>query len=96
MSKLSFVKCVWIVKLVLKGNAVARVVLAQKVNRSLVYQLVEKYKVFGWDGLKDHKSGSPETTLNQNAEIIIFDLRKFQDNTKHEINRNIYIADATY
>ena len=34
------------------------------------------YTAFGWDGLKDHKTGRPEVVLNQNAEIIIFDLRR--------------------
>lgn len=76
MGKLSFLKRVWIVKQILKGDSAVRVALAQRVNRSLVYQLVEKYKEFSWDGLKDHKTGHPETILNQNAEIIIFDLRK--------------------
>ena len=76
MGKLSFAKRVWIVKQFLVGNAIPKIVLAQKVHRSLVYQLVEKYKHFGWDGLKDCKTGRPEISLHPNAEVIILDLRK--------------------
>jgi putative transposase len=76
MYKLTYEKRVWVVKQFLKGVSVSRVVLAQKINRSAVYQIVAKYKQFGWDGLRDHKTGRPETVLNPNAEIIILDLRK--------------------
>ena len=41
-----------------------------------VSNIVRTYKEAGWEGLKDHKTGRPETTLNKNAEIIILDLRK--------------------
>jgi len=50
--------------------------MAQKIHRSAVYQVIKKYKKDSWDGLKDHKTGRPETQLNLKAEIIIFDLRK--------------------
>ena len=50
--------------------------MAQNIHRSAVNQVIDKYKQGGWDGLKDHKTGRPETRLNQNAEIIILDLRK--------------------
>jgi len=76
MYKLSFEKRVWIVKQLLRGKSPLRVALAQKVHRSLVYQLKEKYEVYGWDGLKDHKTGRPESGLNRNAEIIILDIRR--------------------
>ena len=76
MYKLSFEKRVWIVKQLLKGESSIKVALSQKVHRSLVYQLKEKFDDFGWDGLKDHKTGRAESQLNPNAEIIIFDLRK--------------------
>ncbi len=76
MYKLSFEKRVWIVKQLLKGNSPIKIALAQKVNRSLVYQLKEKYKDYGWDGLRDHKTGRSELQLNRNAEIIILDLRR--------------------
>lgn len=76
MYKLSFEKRVWIVKQLLKGNSVVKISLAQKVHRSLVYQLREKYKTYGWDGLRDHKTGRSELQLNRNAEIIILDLRR--------------------
>ena len=42
----------------------------------MVQILAKTYKEFGWDGLKDHKTGRPETILNQNSVIIILDLRK--------------------
>ena len=76
MGKLSFEKRVWIIKKVLAGMSVSRIALAQKVHRSLVYQLVEAYTEYGWDGLKDHKTGRSELMLNSNAEIIILDLRR--------------------
>jgi len=76
MYKLTFKKRVWIVKQYLKGFSASKLAISQKVHRRCVYQLVEKYKQFGWDGLKDHKTGRPETVLNRNAEIIILDLRK--------------------
>jgi putative transposase len=76
MRKLSFEKRVWIVKQILKGNSPAKVCLAQNIHRSLVYQLKEKYNEFGWDGLKDHKTGRLEASLNPKAEIIILDLRR--------------------
>jgi len=50
--------------------------LAQKINRRCVYQLFDKYKEFGWDGLKDYKTGRPEIVLNSKVSDIIFDLRK--------------------
>jgi putative transposase len=76
MYKLNFEKRVWIVKQVLKGIPVNKVALAQTVSRISVFKLVQSYNEFGWDGLKDHKTGRPETLLNQNAEIIILDLRQ--------------------
>lgn len=41
-----------------------------------VSKLVRTYQEYGWDGLKDHKTGRSEAQLNQNAEIIILDLRR--------------------
>lgn len=76
MYKLNFKKRVWIVKQFLKGVSASRLALAQRVHRSLIYQIIDKYKAEGFDGLKDHKTGRPETSLNPNAEIIILDLRK--------------------
>jgi putative transposase len=76
MYKLNFKKRVWIVKQYKKGISPSKLAMAQKIHRSAVYQVIDKYKRSGWDGLKDHKTGRPETRLNQNAEIIIFDLRK--------------------
>ena len=76
MYKLNFKKRVWIVKQCLKGIPTSKVALCQKVTPRTAQILVKTYKEQGWDGLKDHKTGRPETTLNKNAEIIIFDLRK--------------------
>lgn len=76
MAKLTYKKRVWIVKKYLEEMSALNIALAQNIHRSAVYQIIEKYKQDGWDGLKDHKTGRHETTLNQNAEVIILDLRK--------------------
>lgn len=76
VNKLTFQKRVWIIKQYNKGNSPIRLALAQQIHRSAIYQIIEKYKQYGWDGLKDHKTGRPETVLNDNAEVIILDLRK--------------------
>jgi putative transposase len=76
MYKLNFKKRVWIAKQYDNGIPASEIALAQKVHRSAVYQIVETYKIYGFDGLKDHKTGRPETMLNPNAETIILDLRK--------------------
>jgi len=76
MYKLNFKKRVWIVKQYLKGTSTSKIALSQTVTPRSVQKLVKIYKQDGWDGLKDHKTGRPETKLNQNSEIIILDLRK--------------------
>lgn len=76
MNKLTFKKRVWLVKQYNLGVSASKLALAQGIHRSAVYQIIEKYKQDSWDGLKDHKTGRPETRLNSNAEIIILDLRK--------------------
>ena len=76
MYMLSFKKRVWIIKQYLKGISPSKLALAQKINRRTVYKIIKKFNEFGWDGLKDHKTGRPELQLNKNAEIIILDLRK--------------------
>jgi len=76
MYKLTYEKRVWIVKQYLKGVSPSKIALAQKIHRSALYKIISGYNEFGFDGLKDHKTGRPETSLNPNAEIIIFDLRK--------------------
>lgn len=76
MYKLTFEKRVWIVKQYRKGVNADNIALAQKINRRCIYQILENFKEYGWDGLKDHKTGRPELQLNRNAEIIILDLRK--------------------
>jgi putative transposase len=76
MYKLNFKKRVWIIKQILKGIPQTEVALAQKVSDRAVRNILQNYNEYGWDGLKDHKTGRPETTLNQKAEIIILDLRR--------------------
>lgn len=76
MYKLTFEKRVWIVKQRLKGLSPSKIALSQGVSEGIVRRILRIYKEDGWDGLKDHKTGRPETMLNQNAEIIILDLRK--------------------
>ena len=76
MYKLNFRKRIWIVKQKLNGVSNSKIALSQKVSKRMVQILAKTYKEFGWDGLKDHKTGRPETILNQNSVIIILDLRK--------------------
>lgn len=77
MYKLNFKKRVWIVKQYNQGVSPSKISLSQKIHRSAVYQIIEKYKEQGWDGLKDHKTGRPETTLNPKIEKTILYFRKF-------------------
>ena len=76
MYKLNFEKRVWIVKQRLKCVSPSKLDLAQGITDRAVREIIQKYKQFGWDGLKDCKTGRPETKLNQNSEIIILDIRK--------------------
>ena len=76
MYKLTFEKRVWIVKQYNKGVSPSKIALVQQINLSCIYQIIAKFKEFGIDGLKDHKTGRSETILHPHAEIIIFDLRK--------------------
>ena len=76
MYKLNFKKRVWVVKQKLKGTPVFKICQAQNISRMAVSKIMKKYCQYGWDGLKDHKTGRPETVLNENAVIIILDLRK--------------------
>jgi putative transposase len=77
MAKLTFEKRVWIVKQYQKGVSPSKLALGQKIHRSAIYQILDKFKEDSWDGLKDHKTGRSEIILNKNAEIIILDLRRF-------------------
>jgi putative transposase len=76
MYKLNFKKRTWIVKQVLKGIPRVKIALAQRISDRTVRSIMQIYKQYGWDGLKDHKTGRPETILNQNSVLIILDLRK--------------------
>lgn len=75
MAKLTFKKRVWIVKQYKQGMSASRICLAQRINRRCVYQVIEKYDEFGWDGLKDHKTGRSEIVLHPKAADMIIDLR---------------------
>lgn len=76
MYKLTYEKRVWIVKQYDKGISVSKIAQSQNINRRTLYKIIDKYKDFGFDGLKDHKTGRPEVVLNRNAETIILDLRE--------------------
>lgn len=76
MYELNFKKRVWIVKQRLNGISTSKVALSQNVSTRTVQKLVKIYHQYGWDGLKDHKTGRSETVLNQTAVLIILDLRK--------------------
>jgi transposase InsO family protein len=76
MYKLNYKKRIWIVKQYLAGVLPSKLCLAQNISRMSLSKIMRNYREFGFDGLKDHKTGRPETTLNQNAETIILDLRQ--------------------
>jgi putative transposase len=73
---LNFEKRVWIVKQRLKGVSPSKIALAQRISESMVRRIMRTYLEQGWDGLRDHKTGRPETMLSSNAEVIILDLRQ--------------------
>lgn len=76
MYKLNYKKRVWIVKQRQKGISPKKIAMSQGISCGMVRKLNRIYEKFGWDGLKDHKTGRPEVMLNPKAEIIILDLRK--------------------
>ncbi len=76
MYKLNYKKCVWIVKHKLKGTPVFKICQAQNISRMAVSKIMKKYKQYGWDGLKDHKTGRPEIVLGEGTTLIILDLRR--------------------
>lgn len=76
MYELNFKKRVWIVKQRLNGISTSKVALSQKISTRTVQKLVKIYSQYGWDGLKDHKTGRSPNVLNQTVVIIILDLRK--------------------
>lgn len=76
MAKLTYEKRVWIVKQYEAGNSPFKLALAQKINRRCVYQIIENYKLYGWDGLKDHKTGRSEVVLNPKVQDMILEMRK--------------------
>jgi putative transposase len=76
MAKLTYVKRVWIIKQYNKGVPASEIALAQKINKRRVYQIIDKYKEFDWEGLKDLKTGRPEISLNAKVADTILDIRK--------------------
>jgi len=76
MYKLNFKKRAWIVKQVLNGVPRVKVALAQGISDRTVRSIIQTHNEFGWDGLKDHKTGRSETILNQTVVEIIFDIRR--------------------
>lgn len=76
MYKLNFRKRVWITKQHSKGMPTSKIAISQSITPRSVEKIVKTYIDEGLDGLKDHKTGRPETRLNPNAEVIILDLRK--------------------
>src|SRR3989338_1540433 len=76
MYKLNFKKRVWIVKQKLSGVSTERICLSQSISRMAISKIMSTYQQYGWDSLKDHKTGRSETILNESAVIIILDLRK--------------------
>ena len=76
MYKLNYKKRVWIIKQKLNGQSTSKIALSQSISTRTVQKLIKIYNQYGWDGLKDHKTGRPETILNQNAIILIIDIRK--------------------
>jgi len=76
MYTLNFKKRVWIVKQRQKGRPVKEVALAQDVSERTVRDIMKCYREEGWDGLKDHKTGRPETVLNAKAEAKVVEIRQ--------------------
>ena len=76
MYKLTLKKRAWIIKRYNEGVDVSKIALSQNINRRTVYKIVDKFKQYGWDGLKDHKTGRSETILHQSAVEIILDIRR--------------------
>ena len=71
MYKLNFKKRVLIVKQKIKGITVSKIALAQGVSDRAIREIMQKYRNYSWEGLKDQKTGRPETKLNENAETVI-------------------------
>jgi putative transposase len=76
MTKLTYKKRVWIIKQYKKDVSPSKIAQAQRIHRSRLYQIIEKYNEYGWDGLKDHKTGRPEIVLNPKAQDMILEIRK--------------------
>ena len=60
----------------LNGVSTTKIAFSQGISRMAISKIVRSYKEFGWDGLKDHKTGRSETILNQTAVEIILDIRR--------------------
>jgi putative transposase len=77
MYKLTYKKRIWIVRQMLKGVSTKDVAQAQKISLSMARRILKTYQAYGLHGLKDHKTGRPETSLNPKAEELIFDQRRY-------------------
>jgi putative transposase len=75
MYKLTFEKRAWIVKQHIRGLPTNKIALAQKTSRMTVSNIIRAYQEYGWDGLKDHKTGRPEVALNEKSADIILAIR---------------------
>lgn len=76
MAKLTYKKRIWIVKQYNKGTSASKLAKAQDIHRSAIYQVVDKFKEYGLEGLKDLRTGRPETILNPKAQEKILKIRK--------------------
>ncbi|MFT4297639.1 MAG: DDE-type integrase/transposase/recombinase [Candidatus Woesearchaeota archaeon] len=78
MYKLNFKKRIWVVRKYLDGMQTGKIALSQNISRMTISNLIKIYKEYGWDCLKDHKTGRPEIILNPKIVEIILDLRRYK------------------
>lgn len=65
MSKLTKKKRIWVISQIKKGMSVKNIALIQNISRKTVWEIYQKYKKFGIDGLKTHKTGRPFEPLSK-------------------------------
>jgi putative transposase len=76
MYKLTFEKRSWIIKQIQKGIQISDIAQSQKVSDRTIRKIHNNFKVYGIEGFKDHKTGRPETILNEKSADLILKLRK--------------------
>ena len=64
MTKLTEKKRKWIIKRLKEGMPKNRIAIAMKISRMALWKNEQRYKKWGKEGLKDHKSGRPFEPLN--------------------------------